>query len=167
MMFLIVSMLMQKHQIATIGNIMLRKIKKVIGVAMLSTMLFSMAGNITVLANNWMDTEFSFDFSNAQLYTDARLKLDTSKVYMKCESIKNSISYTAHAVGCNSTTGDVVDCSRGYTYTFASAGTYHYMTSWVYRDIAFLGSELYIMYFWRYQSNSSPRYCQRGIERNG
>lgn len=111
---------------------MMRKIKKILGTVLLSAMVFSVAGNTSVLANNWNDTGFSFAFNNAQKYTPIRKKTDTSKMYMKCKSIAQNASYTAHAVGCktaNATT--LVDCSKGYTYTFKKAGQYYYITNWV------------------------------------
>lgn len=111
---------------------MFKKVKKVIGTLLLSAMVVSMLGDTCAFANNWKDKDFSFSFNNAQKYTKAREKEDTSKLYMKCTSIGSNRSYTAHAVGCTSADSkNNVDCSRGYTYTFASAGTYHYMTSWV------------------------------------
>ena len=103
---------------------MMRKIKKVLGTVLLSAMVFSVAGNTSVLANNCSDTNFSFTFSNAQKYT--------SKMYMKCNSIAQNASYTAHAAGCKKANAStVIDCSKGYTYTFKKAGQYYYMTNWV------------------------------------
>ena len=111
---------------------MMRRIKKVLGTVLLSAMVFSVAGNASVLANNWEDTNFSFTFNNAQKYTAARKKEDTSKMYMKCNSITANRSYTAHAIGCKTaSSSDRVDCSRGYAYTFNSAGQHYYMTNFV------------------------------------
>lgn len=110
----------------------MRKIKKILGAVLLSAMIISTTGNMMVYANNSGDTTYTFSFSTGQKYTSAREKQDTSKLYMKCNSITKNASYTAHAVGCKTaTSSDRVDCSRGKTYTFASAGTYYYMTSWV------------------------------------
>ena len=110
---------------------MMNKIKKVLGSVLLSAMMISTMGSVTAFANNSTDTSYNFTFENAQRYTDARAKQDTSKLYMKCNSITSNTSYTAHAVGCTSATSTKVDCSRGNSYTFATAGTYYYMTSWV------------------------------------
>lgn len=113
---------------------MIKIVKKVLGVALMSFMLFSMVGMSQASANNYRDTNFGFSFRNKQVSTDARLKQDTSKLYMKCTSIVKDTSYTAHAGGCKSTVSSAVDCSRGYTYTFSKKGQYKYMTSWVKED---------------------------------
>lgn len=55
-------------------NNMMRKIKKVLGTVLLSAMVFSVAGNASVLANNWENKSFSFTFNNAQTYTPVEKK---------------------------------------------------------------------------------------------
>lgn len=77
-------------------------------------------GNVTpVLANNHSDSTYTFDFKNKQLTTDFRKKSDDSYMYMKCTSITNNRSYTAHAVANNTTSKkNYVDVSRGHTYRF-------------------------------------------------
>lgn len=113
----------------------IKKAKKVVGAMMLGVMLFGVTGALQANANNWQDTSFTFSFSNGQKYTAVRAKQDTSKLYMKVNSITSGTSYTAHAVGCASTsTSTYVDCSRGYSYKFSSAGQSYYMTSWVYEN---------------------------------
>ena len=113
----------------------MRRIKKVLGTVLLSAMVFSVAGNASVLANNWENKPFGFTFNGAQKYTDAEKKEDTSKLYMKCNSIAKNKSYTAHAIGCKTaSSADRINCSRGYTYNFSAAGHYYYMTSWVKED---------------------------------
>ena len=108
------------------------KIKKIAGVALLSVTIIGISGTVQANANNWQDTNFTFNFNNSQKYTAARPKTDTSKLYMKCESITPNTSYTAHAIGCTSaSSSDRVDCSKGNSYSFSKAGDAHYMTSWV------------------------------------
>lgn len=110
----------------------MRKIKKILGTILLSAMVFSVAGNASVFASNYQDTSFGFNFDNSQLYTAARAKTDYTSMYMKCNSITKNTSYTAHAVGANSRTATTwIDCSRGNTYTFKSAGETHFMLNWV------------------------------------
>lgn len=110
------------------------KVKKIFGTMMLSATALMMAGTIQVYANNWQDKDFSFTFNGAQKYTAAEQKMDTSKLYMKCNSITSGTSYTAHAIGYSPSTGKNVDCSRGYSYTFNKPAQSYYMTSWVYED---------------------------------
>lgn len=83
-------------------------------------------GNVTpVLANNHSDSTYTFDFKNKQLTTDFRKKSDDSYMYMKCTSITNNRSYTAHAVANNTTSKkNYVDVSRGHTYRFTKGTTY-------------------------------------------
>ncbi|MDE7271949.1 MAG: hypothetical protein K2N95_02645 [Lachnospiraceae bacterium] len=111
-----------------------RKMKKMLSTAILSAMTFMMVGSIQVHANNWKDRPFSFVFNGTQNYTEAEQKTDTSKLYMKCESITSGTSYTAHAIGYDPATGRNVDCSRGYSYVFNKPGQSYYMTSWVYEN---------------------------------
>lgn len=108
------------------------KVKKIMGSFLVAAMVVGTVGNVTALANNHEDKAFRFSFNNQQVYTGARAKKDTSKLYMKCTSIGANKSYMAHAVGCTSaSSGDSVDCSNGHCYRFSSSGEYHYMTSWV------------------------------------
>lgn len=94
------------------------KIKKIAGVALLSVTIIGISGTVQANANNWQDTNFTFNFNNSQKYTVARPKTDTSKLYMKCESITPNTSYTAHAIGCTSaSSSDRVDCSKGNSYS--------------------------------------------------
>lgn len=109
-------------------------IKKTMSKVLLTAMTLMMACTLQVHANNHDDSKFSFTFSGSQNFTEVREKMDTSKLYMKCESITSGTSYTAHAIGYNSSTRTNVDCSRGYTYTFNKAGQSYYMTSWVYEN---------------------------------
>lgn len=111
---------------------MLKRLKKISAILLATTIsLGSVGGAIPVLANNYKDTNFSFTYGNSMQYTDARSKTDTSKLYMKCNSVsKRGASYTAHAIGTNSYSSIGRDCSRGYTYNFG-AGSSYYMTSWV------------------------------------
>lgn len=93
--------------------------------------LGTIGGAMPVFANNYTDTNFTFNYGNSMKYTSARAKTDTSKLYMKCDSVSVSgASYTAHAIGTNSTSVIGADCSKGYTYYF-TAGTAKYLTSWV------------------------------------
>lgn len=86
---------------------------------------------IPVMANNYADSNFTFKMKNHMEYTSARVKMDTSKLYMKCDSISNSnASYTAHSIGTNNTGVTGADCSKGYVYVFKKGDAY-YMTSWV------------------------------------
>ncbi len=107
-------------------------LKKVSGLLVAGVILAGTVGmNTTVFANNYTDSNFSFNMNNKMRCTNARAKTDTSKLYMKCNSVSiNNATYTAHAIGTNSTSATGTDCSRGYTYNFG-AGTAHYMTSWV------------------------------------
>lgn len=106
--------------------------KKLSAILVAATISLGCVGGITpVLAANWQDTNFSFTFANSMKYTPARTKEDTSKLYMKCNSVSRSgATYTAHAIGTNSTSETGTDCSKGYSYIFG-AGTSCYMTSWV------------------------------------
>lgn len=115
---------------------MIRKMKKMLGAVLLSAMVFSLAGNASVFANNCQDTEFSLHFNGTQKYTQARKKTDDSSMYMKCNSITKNTAYTAHAIGCKSvaTSAARVDCSRGHVYTFKNAGQYYFMLNWVKED---------------------------------
>lgn len=106
-------------------------LKKGIGTALLCFMMATIIGNVTVLANNWQDTSFTFRFANAQLHTEPREKKDSSKMYMKCDKIAYQTSYSAHAAGYNPSDGRYYDCSKGYSYVFQN-NTSHYMTNWVY-----------------------------------
>lgn len=107
-------------------------IKRTMGILMAGVIVVGTIGmGIPVYANNYTDSNFSFSMSNSMQYTSARSKTDTSKLYMKCNSVSASnATYTAHAIGTNSTSNTGSDCSRGYTYSFG-AGTAYYMTSWV------------------------------------
>lgn len=107
-------------------------LKRVSGVLLAATIAMGTVGTaVPVSANNYQDTNFNFTMNNAMQYTPARSKTDTSKLYMKCSSVSASnATYSAHAIGTNSTSVTGTDCSRGYTYTFG-AGTSYYMTSWV------------------------------------
>ena len=111
---------------------MLKRMKKLSAVLLAATIsLGTIGGAVPVLANNYTDTSFSFTYGNSMKYTSARTKMDTSKLYMKCNSVsKSGASYTAHAIGTNSSSSIGTNCSRGYTYNFG-AGTTYYMTSWV------------------------------------
>lgn len=110
------------------------KMKKTLGAVVLSAMTLMMVSATQVHANNWQDKDFYFSFNGAQKYTAAAEKMDSSKLYMKCNNIKTNTSYTAHAIGYSPSTGKNVDCSRGYSYTFSRAGQSYYMTSWVYEN---------------------------------
>lgn len=111
---------------------MFKRMKKMAAILLAATICMgTMSGITPVLANNCTDTSFSFTFANSMKYTSARAKNDTSKIYMKCNSVsKSGATYTAHAIGTNSTSTTGADCSGGYTYNFG-AGTTRYMTNWV------------------------------------
>ena len=119
---------------------MKKLIKKVVGSCLLTFMLFSLMGNAVALGNNHTDSEFSFNFYGEELYTVGREKTDTSKMYMKCISIEEDMSYMAHAVGRRTPySTEKVDCSRGFGYVF-EAGVYHYMRNWVYENGYYYGA---------------------------
>ena len=111
---------------------MLKRMKKLSAMLLAATIsLGTIGGAVPVLANNCTDTSFTFTYGVSMKYTAARAKMDTSKLYMKCNSVsKSGASYTAHAIGTNSSSSIGSDCSRGYIYNFG-AGTTYYMTSWV------------------------------------
>lgn len=114
----------------------LKSIKRTVGALLMATIIAGIVGTTTQVqaANNWRDTDFSFTMKNKMKYTSARAKKDSSKIYMKCKTVsKEGATYTAHAIGTNSTKKTGVDCSRGYTYVFG-AGTSRYMTNWVYEN---------------------------------
>lgn len=112
---------------------MFKRIKKLSAVILTGTIVLGTIGMTSpVLANNHTDTSFSFTYANSMRYTSARTKQDTSSVYMKCNSISvSNASYTAHAIGTNTTSVIGEDCSQGHTYNF-TAGTISYMRNWVY-----------------------------------
>lgn len=111
---------------------MLKRMKKLSAMLLAATItLGTIGGTTSVLANNYTDSDFTFPYGTTMQYTTARLKTDDSKMYMKCNSVSvNNASYTAHAIGTNSTSVIGTDCSKGYTYKFG-AGTSYYMTNWV------------------------------------
>lgn len=108
------------------------KMKKTRKILLAGIFMFSIFGMTQpALANNYTDTDYKFVMQNSMEYTSARKKTDTSKLYMKCNSISvKNASYTAHAIGTNSKNVIGADCSKGRTYNF-TAGTSRYMTSWV------------------------------------
>lgn len=112
-------------------------IKKLSAILMVATIVAgTVGGSSPVFANNYTNSDFTFTCENAMEYTSPRAKIDSSKMYMKCNSISVSgASYTAHAIGTNSASDYPVgtDCSRGYTYKF-TAGTSYYMTNFVYEN---------------------------------
>jgi hypothetical protein len=83
-------------------------------------MLVVSVGMSSVSAS-YSDTTFNRNLNGSIVYTDHRLKEDTSSSYMKCLSAE--MDYTADVFGSNSASGGEVDCSyvngayRQYSFT--------------------------------------------------
>ena len=83
-------------------------------------------------SNNWKDSSFQFDFpalNSADRYTPGRAKRDTSKSYMKCDTITAGYSYKAQ-VYASLGAGNYIDASGGHIYEFTKGRSY-YMTNLV------------------------------------
>lgn len=109
---------------------MKKKMKRFVGIVLLSVMVCSLTGNISVLANNCQDTTYNINFDNSPIYTPAMKAADCNGIYVKCVSITNNGSFDICLAGCKTAASqEGADCLGEMAYTIHTAGQCYYITS--------------------------------------
>ena len=108
---------------------MKNKVVKKLTALVMSAMVIGSIGVVTAEASNWVDSNYSYDFSTKPDRTPVREKQDASSCYMSCYYAQGT--YKAQVVSV--VNGLNVDCAGGNYYTFRT-GTTHYLTNYVYEN---------------------------------
>ena len=94
------------------------------------TMCALMLGTVMVVptwASNYQDTSFNFTMDTKDVYSELRMKTDSSSVYLKCtKSSRKGAQYNAKVYGASTKNAKKKNLSNGHTYTL-KAGEYKYM----------------------------------------